>query len=300
MMSDKPHSADYFGDTRDFWWNRDFLELMSRRWNLPAVSSVLDVGCGVGHWGRCLAPFLPAGAQVTGVDREPRWVEEARARAAALRDGRFSYQQGEAERLPFPDQSFDMATCQTVLIHVKDPLVVLREMLRVLKPGGLLAVVEPNNVTVNLSNLDLNKPIADLVGLVEFQMICERGKLILGEGFNSLGTLVPGWFSQLGVERIEVHLSDKTNTLLPPYASAQEQAILREASEWSERRFWIWERADTLRYFLAGGGVPEDFDTHWTRAMASGDEFVRATEQGTLNLGSGPLCFLVSGRKPMK
>jgi 2-polyprenyl-3-methyl-5-hydroxy-6-metoxy-1,4-benzoquinol methylase len=54
-VSEKPHSADYFGATRDFWWNHDFLELMSARWRLAAVRSVLDVGCGVGHWGRCLA-----------------------------------------------------------------------------------------------------------------------------------------------------------------------------------------------------------------------------------------------------
>ena len=45
-MSKKPHSADYFGDTRDFWWNRDFLALMSARWNLGAVKRILDVGCG--------------------------------------------------------------------------------------------------------------------------------------------------------------------------------------------------------------------------------------------------------------
>lgn len=299
-MSQHPHSADYFGDTRDYWWNRDFLELMSRRWKLPAVTSLLDVGCGIGHWSRCLGPFLPAEARVTGVDREPRWIEQARAAAAAAGERRFSYQPGEAERLPFPDGSFDLVTCQTVLIHVKDPVVVLREMLRVLKPGGLLAVVEPNNLTVNLSNLDLHKPVADLVALVEFQMICERGKMELGEGFNSLGTLVPGWFAQLKVEDIAVCLSDKANTLIPPYATTEEQAFLREAAAYKERRFWIWSREDTLRYFLAGGGPPEVFEAQWARALASGEEFVRATSRGALNLASGPLCYLVSGRKPLR
>jgi hypothetical protein len=40
----KPHSAEYFGESRDFWWNQDFLELMAKRLQLAQVESVLDVG----------------------------------------------------------------------------------------------------------------------------------------------------------------------------------------------------------------------------------------------------------------
>src|SRR4051812_44702072 len=40
------------GDWRDTWWNADFLDLMARRWGLSSALRVLDVGCGVGHWGR--------------------------------------------------------------------------------------------------------------------------------------------------------------------------------------------------------------------------------------------------------
>ena len=97
------HSAECFGDTRDHWWNRDFLRLMAKRWKLDAVRDVLDVGCGVGHWGVLLASVMPGDVRVTGVDREPSWVEQARARAAARGlDGRFSYQQGEARAPPLP------------------------------------------------------------------------------------------------------------------------------------------------------------------------------------------------------
>ena len=78
------HSAECFGDTRDHWWNLDFLRLMARRWKLDAVRDVLDVGCGVGHWGMLLASVLPDDARVTGVDREAalgRRGAGARARA---------------------------------------------------------------------------------------------------------------------------------------------------------------------------------------------------------------------------
>jgi hypothetical protein len=44
------HSAEYFGDTRDYWWNPDFLELMAKRLLFVRVQDVLDIGCGVSHW----------------------------------------------------------------------------------------------------------------------------------------------------------------------------------------------------------------------------------------------------------
>lgn len=296
-MQEKGHSADYFGDTRDFWWNRDFLELMSRRWALNEARSILDVGCGIGHWGRCLAPFLNPNGTMVGVDREPRWIDEAMNRLPSEYHGRFSYQVGDAERLPFPDAQFDLVTCQTLLIHVKDPIGVLREMVRVLAPGGLIVVAEPNNVVIDLCDLDLAEPISKLVRPIEFQMICERGKANLGEGFNSSGPMVAGWLSALKLEGIRVYLSDRATVLLAPYATTEQRAIVEEGSEWVKRDFWIWNREDTLRYFLAGGGEAAKFDGYWVEAMQDGRELVDAYERKAINMASGSLMYLNSGRK---
>jgi ubiquinone/menaquinone biosynthesis C-methylase UbiE len=68
-----------------------------------------------------------------------------RASAHGLAD-RFSYQVSVAERLPFPDASFDLVTCQTVLIHTPNPGAALDDMLRVARPNGLILAAEPNNV----------------------------------------------------------------------------------------------------------------------------------------------------------
>src|ERR1700756_5701438 len=77
------HSAEYFGDTRDYWWNADFLALMAKRLAFDRMGDVLDVGCGIGHWSRLLARVLPHDARLQGVDRDPLWVETAGERAAA-------------------------------------------------------------------------------------------------------------------------------------------------------------------------------------------------------------------------
>jgi SAM-dependent methyltransferase len=295
------HSAEYFGDVRDHWWNLDFLRLMAERWRLDVVRDVLDVGCGVGHWGMLLAAVLPEDARVTGVDREPAWVDEARARALARGlQGRFSYQQGVAERLPFPDDAFDVTTCQTVLIHTADPAVAIAEMLRVTRPGGLVAVAEPNNLTAALllDSISNQAGVGDIVELIRFQLTCERGKVALGEGDNSLGDRVPGLFAAQGLADIQAFANDRVTAVFPPYADAAQRAVVDDARDRAAGRFWYWSEPDTLRFFLAGGGSEPDFAAHYARALAAGENIVRGMDDATYHGIGGGSFYFVSGRKP--
>lgn len=93
---------------------------------------VLDVGCGQGI---DLIGFARAGANVTGVDLTPRHVELAQAHLAAL-DLPGHVVEGDAERLPFPDATFDRVTSNGVLHHTPDMPAALAEIQRVLRPGG--------------------------------------------------------------------------------------------------------------------------------------------------------------------
>lgn len=297
------HSAEHFGDTRDHWWNLDFLRLMAKRWKLDAVRDVLDVGCGVGHWGMLLASVMPEHVRVTGIDRESRWVDEAsgRARARGL-EGRFSYRQGEAQRLPFPDDSFDLTTCQTVLIHLADPSAAIAEMMRVTRPGGLVAVAEPNNLTESLllDSITNQASIDDIVELVRFQLTCERGKVALGEGDNSLGDRVPGLFVAQGLEDVQVYANDKAAAALPPYATEAQRAFVEDLRDRVERRFWNWSEADTRRLFLAGGGAEDTFAAHYARGLASRENIARGLDDGTFHGIIGGEFYLVAGRKPAR
>jgi SAM-dependent methyltransferase len=294
------HSAEYFGDTRDHWWNLDFLRLVARRWRFEAVRDVLDVGCGVGHWGALLATVMPGDARVTGVDRETKWIEAAtaRARAGGVAD-RFSYEAGHAERLPFADDSFDLTTCQTVLIHLREPARAISEMLRVTRPGGLVAVAEPNNLAESLllDSVTNRAGIDEIVELVRFQLTCERGKVALGEGDNSLGNRVAGLFASQGLEQIEVYVNDKATAIFPPYETDEQRTFREEERDRVARHFWNWSEADTRRFFLAGGGPERDFEAHYARGLAARARIVEGMDDRSYHAIHGGGFYFVSGRK---
>jgi ubiquinone/menaquinone biosynthesis C-methylase UbiE len=98
---------------------------------------VLDVGCGQGI---DLARYAKAGAHPTGIDLTPRHVELARAHLAAA-GLQAEVVQGDAEQLPFGDASFDRASSNGVLHHTPDIDRALREILRVLRPGGEARII---------------------------------------------------------------------------------------------------------------------------------------------------------------
>ena len=92
------------GDWRDTWWNDEFLSMMAQQWKLDQVQTVLDVGCGVGHWRQRLMRHLSSTTTLYGVDAEEAWVVGARERSTSLGlEERSVFQVGTAESLPFED-----------------------------------------------------------------------------------------------------------------------------------------------------------------------------------------------------
>jgi SAM-dependent methyltransferase len=297
----RPHSIEYFDVTRHYWWNYDFVALMSQRWQLDRVTRALDVGCGVGHWTAILRTFLLPGAQLYGIDREEAWLAIARDVVKGGHpetDTRF--QQGLAESLPFPDGSFDMVTCQTLLVHHPDPLAVLTEMRRVLEPNGLLVIIEPNNLVQALvaNSVTATDPVETVLARVRLRLVCERGRAALGEGDFSVGDRVPGLVAGLGFKDVRVHLSDKTLPLLPPYTT-EEQGVVRDA--WLSPSFDVdadvWSRDDAARYFLAGGGTADELAELQAHVEETNVRQREAVQAGTFERPGARTMYLVSARK---
>ena len=96
----------------------------------------IDVGCGNGAFTERLVERC-APAEVQGIDPSPEQLSFARTRPAARLA---QFRQGDAMALPFADNSFDVAVMALVLFFVPDPAKGLAEMVRVVNPGGLIAV----------------------------------------------------------------------------------------------------------------------------------------------------------------
>ncbi|CAL9367064.1 2-methoxy-6-polyprenyl-1,4-benzoquinol methylase, mitochondrial [Streptomyces sp. enrichment culture] len=100
---------------------------------------ILDIGCGPGTITADLAALVPDG-HVTGVDRAPEVLEQARATAAGRGLDNIDFAVADVHALDHPDDTFCVVHAHQVLQHVGDPVRALREMRRVTKPGGLVAV----------------------------------------------------------------------------------------------------------------------------------------------------------------
>jgi len=130
-----------------------------KEWHIPAAAGfsqtkglrVLEIGCGLGTDG---AQFAQAGADYTGVDLTNAAVELAQKRFE-LFDLRGTFQTADAEKLDFADNSFDLVYSHGVLHHTPDTAGAIREVHRVLKPGGRAIVMlyhrDSYNYRVNIS-----------------------------------------------------------------------------------------------------------------------------------------------------
>jgi SAM-dependent methyltransferase len=112
---------------------------MFERYGLAGPIKVLDVGCGTGEITQRLADLYPD-ATLIGIDVVESHLVEARGRYQAYGD-RLSFECGDAFALDYPDDSFDLVVCRHMIQSVPDQQLVIRELLRVLKPGGVLHVI---------------------------------------------------------------------------------------------------------------------------------------------------------------
>jgi ubiquinone/menaquinone biosynthesis C-methylase UbiE len=111
------------------------LEFMTRL-NIAPGMDVLDVACGAGQ---LAIPSARAGARVTGIDIATNSIEQARARAQS--EGlQIQFDEGDAEMLPYEDQSFDLVVSLIGAMFAPRPELVAAELLRVTRPGGRIVM----------------------------------------------------------------------------------------------------------------------------------------------------------------
>ncbi len=116
---------------------RSFRPWRERLWSMVEGPQVLEVGVGTGK----NIPFYPSGMEVTAIDLTPGMLEKALKRASKLNLD-VDLHLGDAQMMGFPDASFDTVVATCVFCSVPDPILGMREVLRVLKPGGQVLLLE--------------------------------------------------------------------------------------------------------------------------------------------------------------
>ncbi|MEJ8758213.1 methyltransferase domain-containing protein [Pontibacter sp. H259] len=303
-LNDKQHSEEHLGPAREYWWNDDYLELLAQRLHIEYSHTLVDIGCGKGMMGFKFSKYMPDGSSVIGVDYEPGYIAEAQQRAHSQfghNKINYTFKVGNATDIPLPDNIADITLCQTLLIHVKNPQHVIQEMIRVTKPGAWVVALEPNNLVPNLmfdryGETDFN--VEGMLDVLEIKLRIEKGKKNLGEGFNSLGDVVPDLFLKAGLQNVKVWISDKALSIIPPYDTQEKILRVEQMMQWIETEAMGYDYQDNLNYYMAGGGQREKFDAYWETLLYNKITMKQKLLNEEYVSAGGSLVYIVAAQKP--
>ena len=108
---------------------------------------VVEIGCGPQGFLCLLSDRVGANGKVVGVERSAEQVERARQFVADHRLANAEVLHADALKTNLPDKSFDLATARLVLVNVPTPELIIKEMVRLVRPGGIVALHEPDSTT---------------------------------------------------------------------------------------------------------------------------------------------------------
>lgn len=130
---------------------REYLDAME----IDSAASVLDLGCGTGVAGRAIARRPEFSGRVTGIDKSEHLI--AAATRLADEDGLekdVEFCVGDSHSLEIPDAEFDAVVAHTLFSHVDDPLGVLKEIVRVVKPAGTVGIFDGDYASLTFATDD--------------------------------------------------------------------------------------------------------------------------------------------------
>jgi SAM-dependent methyltransferase len=240
-------SAEYLETTRRGMWEDSRKALASLE--VDTAGRVLDVGAGTGA--------------LTGVLREESNGDVVALDADADLLGSIEAPRirGDATRLPFAADTFDVVVCQALLVNLPEPLVAVEEFARVSR--GQVAAIEPDNGAVTIeSSVEAEAPLARRA----------RGLYLDGVGTDASLGAARTVFSEVGLSDVTVDRYDHERTIEPPYNEHALTAAKRKASGDG-----LVSDRETI---LAGDATPDEFDALKQEWRAMGRSVVEQMQTG--------------------
>ncbi len=194
--------------TQQAGWTRNLRQYLFAQCGLDSALRILEVGCGTG----AVLAELETIAAVHGLDLDPARLAQA---GAHVPGAHLLCADGHA--LPYPDLAFDLSFCHFLLLWVRDPLQVLREMRRVTRPGGaVLALAEPDYT----QRVDQPHELAEL-GRWQTQALHKMG------ADPAIGAQLGELFVEAGLELVEFgSLAPEASDPLTPDEREMEWAVI--------------------------------------------------------------------------
>ncbi len=164
--------ASKFGDKGLTLSSQDILDWIVDYLPLDREFRVLDVAAGTGHLSRAIAPHV---REVAAIDITPEMLTRAREETTERNLDNISFVEGSAEQLPYEAVCFDLVVSRLAIHHFEDPMIQLREMVRVCKPNHTIGIIdllapEDERVAESYNNLERLRDPSHTVALSKRQM----------------------------------------------------------------------------------------------------------------------------------
>ena len=290
-MTNWDDKFDYLKLTRSLYLNIDYLQfLVEKVWKITTKVDVVDFGCGYGYLGLVLMPLLPEGSTYTGVDISEELINKGREIFKAV-PFKHKFIVSSANGIPEKDDTFDIAICNSVLMHIPEPDAVLTEMKRITKNDGMIISCESNWNAVNaLMYIDGIKKsnITDLGFLqILFERVHEKTKTD-----GNIGMKMPVIMARNNIKNIQARISDAVRIVLADENNEEQDSIYTSLqSDGFGTELTEEQKSQKINWFMELGFSREEATEYLEKEIKLNEIFRNRSELNMVYAAAMTFCF---------
>ena len=290
-MTNWDDKFDYLKLTRSLYLNIDYLQfLVEKVWKITKKVDVVDFGCGYGYLGLVLMPLLPDGSTYTGVDISEELINKGREIFKTV-PFNHNFIVSSAKGVPEKDDTFDIAICNSVLMHIPEPDAVLTEMKRITRKDGMVISCESNwnavNALMYIDGIKKSK-ITDL-GFLQtlFERVYEKTKTD-----GNIGMKMPVIMARNNIKNIQARISDAVRIILADETSEEQDSIYASLqSDGFGTELNDEQKAGKINWFMELGFSREEAIEYLEKEIKLNEIFRNRDELNMVYAAAMTFCF---------